>query len=98
MSVHAIQGSYNMTEDQVRQIAAEAAREAVKQVVPDILVRLGFSPDSPLDMQRDMQHLRAWRVSVESIQSKTILTLVGLAISGAVAAIIVGARELFSAR
>lgn len=80
-----------MTEDQVRRIASEAASQAVLET----LTRLGLETDQPLEMQRDMQHLRTWRTSVEQVQSKGVLTVVGLAASGFIALVVVGFRDFF---
>lgn len=80
-----------MNEDQVRKIAADAASQAVF----DVLTRLGISTDTPIEMQRDMQHLRAWRQSMEQVQSKSILAAVGLAVSGIVALVVIGLQDFF---
>lgn len=85
-------GEYYMTEQQVRAIAAEAAAQAVRET----LVRLGIPVEDPMEVQRDMQHLRDWRNSVETVKSKSLTTLVGIAISGFVALILVGVRDYFT--
>jgi len=79
-----------MTEDQVRRIASEAASQAVLET----LTRLGLDAGEPLEVQRDMQHLRTWRTSVEQVQSKGVLTIVGLAASGFIALLVVGVKEI----
>jgi hypothetical protein len=85
-------GEFRMTEEQVRLIAAQAASQAVRET----LLRLGVPVDDPMEMQRDMQHLRAWRSSVESIRNKSLTTIVGIAVTGFVALVVVGLRDYFS--
>jgi hypothetical protein len=44
------------------------------------------------DFQADLQHLRAWRVSVSQARSKGILTAVGAAVTGALFLFILGLK------
>lgn len=81
-----------MTEDQVRRIAAEAATQAIRET----LQRLGVEVEDPRQMQRDMQYLRDWRNSVDAVKSKSLATLVGIAVSGFAALLILGLRDYFS--
>lgn len=85
-------GEFNMTEQQVRAIASEAAREAVL----DTLLRLGVSAENPLEMQRDMQHLREWRVSSQELKKKGMLTLIGIFCTGLAGLIVLGLRQWWS--
>lgn len=80
-----------MTEDQVRAIAREAAAEAVKEV----LLRMGVGVDDPLEVQRDMQHLRDFRKGVESVKTKGVLTIAGIVFSGFAALLFIGLRDFF---
>ena len=75
-----------LTESEVRQIAAAAASQAVVET----LVRLGLDTASPMEMQRDMQHLRDWRKTTERIQSHSLLTIVGIIVTGLVGLVVVG--------
>ena len=88
MTIATDQG-YSMTEDQVRRIAAEAAAQAIKET----LQRLGLEVEDPLQVQRDMQHLRDWRNSMERVKSKSLLTAVGIAITGFSALLMIGLRD-----
>lgn len=94
--------------DVLRRVAEEAARETVarmsltkedvkaivKEAVSETLTRMGMEADDPMEMQRDMLHLRNWRRAMESVQSKGVLTVTGLAISGVLAAFWLGLKEL----
>jgi hypothetical protein len=70
-----------VSEDYVKKVADEVA----KSIVTQLMVTLGVDATNPLEMQKDFQHLRAWRTSMEGIRSKSILTLVTVAVSGFVA-------------
>ncbi|MER8924326.1 hypothetical protein NKJ23_16115 [Mesorhizobium sp. M0184] len=63
-----------MTEAEIHEIANQAAREAVKET----LLTLGFAVDKPLDAQADMQFLRRWRESSDTIKRQSIITAVGI--------------------
>lgn len=72
----------------------EEVEKIVQETVSEIFIRLGIPSGDPIEVQKDMQHLRQWRKSMESVQSKGILTIVGIAISGTVAAIWLGFKEM----
>lgn len=67
-----------MTEDEVRKIANEAARATVEEM----LLRLGIAADEPLEVQRDFQHLRSWRASIETVKKQGLMTAVGVLTAG----------------
>lgn len=72
-----------MTEAEIRKIAHEAARQAVKET----LISLGVDADDPLEYQRDMQHLRSWRQASETVKRQSIITAVGIIIAGTIGAV-----------
>lgn len=63
-----------MTENEIRRIVAET--------VDQTLTRLGVDTESPLEFQRDLQHLRAWREAGETIKKQSLMTAVGILIAG----------------
>ena len=65
-------------------------KDLMQEAVQDAFTRMGMDVLDPLEMQRDFQHLRDWRLAVTSVQSKGILTLMTLLITGIVAALWVG--------
>ena len=67
-----------MTEGEVKRIAAEAARAAVEET----FLRFGLSIDEPLEVQRDFQHLRSWRSSVDTVKKQGLITAVGILTAG----------------
>lgn len=74
------------TRDELERIVAESVRQT--------LIQLGISTLDPLEMQKDMQHLRDWRKSVENIKSKALLTTLAVFLSGLLAAFWLGFKEL----
>lgn len=63
-----------VTEAEIRKIVAETVEQT--------LTRMGIQAADPLEVQRDMQHLRSWRVSTETIKRQGILTAVGIVTAG----------------
>lgn len=63
-----------MTEAEIRKVVADAVAET--------LLKLGIDAADPLELQRDMQHLRAWRESVDTVKRQGIITAVGILIAG----------------
>jgi len=45
----------------------------------------GIDAENPIDFQKDMIHLREWRLRVERIQDKSLMTVVVTVIVAAVA-------------
>ena len=54
----------------------------VRDAVHETFVTLGIDSSDPIEMQRDFQHLREWRVTTEQVKKKGILTLAGLIVAG----------------
>jgi hypothetical protein len=72
-----------MTEEDIREVAHEAAREAVR----DMMERLGLNPDDYRETQQDFAHLRAWRNSMDNVKRQTMVVSVGIAVAGLLALI-----------
>jgi hypothetical protein len=70
-----------MTEDEIRDIARTAAREAVHEV----MISLGADVSNPaakIEMQKDFQSLREWRQSMQAVRRHGMLTAVGVIVVG----------------
>jgi hypothetical protein len=65
---------------------------AAKTAVHETLRVLGIDVSRPFEVQKDMAHLRAWRISMESMQLKGLLVAVSIAISGVAAAVWAGIK------
>ncbi len=59
----------------------------IAESVRQTLIQLGVESENPLEMQRDFQHLRAWRKSGEEIKSKSILVITGTFVTGLISII-----------
>lgn len=77
-----------MTKEELKALMTEAVREA--------FTKMGIDADDPLEMQRDFQHLREWRVAVADVRSKSTLALLGILISGALGALWLGFKALIN--
>jgi hypothetical protein len=66
-------------------VKSDEFRDHVEEAIKDAFTKLGLDVSNPLEAQRDFQHLRDWRLSMRSIKQKGILTIVGIAVTGAVA-------------
>jgi len=45
------------------------------------------------DFQKDLEHIRKWRTTMDAIQSKGVLTIVGILSAGTVAAVWIGFKQ-----
>lgn len=68
----------------------------VSESVRQTLIQLGIAAADPIEMQKDMQHLREWRKSMESIKSKTMITLLTVFLSGVLAALWLGFKSIIN--
>ena len=64
------------------QLTRGELKDLLQEAVTDALVKLGMDIEDPIEMQRDFQHLRDWRVAVGQARSKGFLTIVGLLTAG----------------
>ena len=69
--------------------------EMIERIVIRVLERMGVDTSDPKSMRKDLERVREWRECVDSVQSKSILTMVGLAIAGGVVIFIMGIKEWF---
>ena len=66
---------------EVREIAQEAARAAMKE----FLLVLGVNAEDPeavIAVQKDFAHLRSWREASETVKSMGLRTAVGAIVAG----------------
>jgi hypothetical protein len=73
-----------MTENEIRRIVAET--------VDQTLTRLGIDTEDPIEFQRDLQHLRAWRESVATVKRQSLITAVGVITIGVLGLIWIAIR------
>lgn len=74
-----------MTEEQIAALVKKTAEETAEEVLRRAFISLGIdmtSPTSIVAAQADMQHLRAWRTSVETVTRQGLLTAVIILTTG----------------
>lgn len=81
-------------EHQFQNLTPEEAKTLIREAVRETFLMLGVKVDDPIEVQKDFQHLREWRNTTESIKTKGMLTLVGIVVSGLVAAAWMGFKAL----
>ncbi len=72
-------------------------KDLMEEAVDNALTKMGIDVTDPIEMQRDFQHLRDWRVAVNSARTKGFLTIVGLLAAGVAAAVWIGFKTLVQA-
>ncbi|MBL4908946.1 MAG: hypothetical protein JKX78_03835 [Alteromonadaceae bacterium] len=70
-------------------------RDLIQQTITQTLTTIGVDATDPHKMQKDFIHLREMRESGEAMKKKTQVTLLGIFITGAIAAIALGIKEYF---
>ena len=78
-----------MTNDEIREIAHEAAEHAVQEV----FLRYGIDAGKPLEVQKDFAYLRQQRAAAEAVGPVVKRTVIGLAVTGAVALLLIGVQN-----
>lgn len=71
-----------MTEADIKGLVERVAEEAAQRAVKETLLKLGVDSDDPLEVQRDFQHLREWRTSINTVKKQGLVTAVGIITAG----------------
>lgn len=66
----------------VNQVVRSAVKDAAKEVMESTLLAMGLDLKEPLEIQKDMQHVRSWRVSTDTIKRQTFLSAVTVIVAG----------------
>lgn len=75
-------------------------RAVIRSTVEETLLSLGVdvsSPEAIVAMQRDFQHLRAWRAASEEMQRKSIWWLLATFFAGLASLVLIGLNAKFGA-
>ena len=78
-----------MDRDEIRDIAHEAAEHAVQEV----FLRYGIDAGKPLEVQKDFAYLRQQRSGAEAVGLVVKRTVIGLAVTGALALLLIGVQN-----
>lgn len=76
-----------MTDEEIAALVKETAERTAEEVLRRTFLSLGIdmtNPSAIVSAQADMQHLRAWRNSVETVKRQGLLTAVGIIIAGVI--------------
>lgn len=73
-----------ITEDQLRVV--------IRETVHETFLTLGIDIEHPLEMQKDFQGLREFRLLLGSMRTKSILVLTGFLVSAMVGAVWLGIK------
>lgn len=76
-----------LSEHELQRMVDEAANKAAREAVRETLITFGMDANNPLELQKDMQHLRDWRMAVGTIKKQSIVTAVGIITAGVLGAI-----------
>lgn len=71
-----------MTDAEIGALVQQTAEVTAAEVVKQTLISLGIDIKDPLEMQADMQHLRAWRQSISTVKRQGILTAMAIITTG----------------
>ena len=80
----------------VIQLTKDELKDLMEQAVHDAFVRMGVEANNPLEMQRDFQHLREWRVATTALRAKGLLVTLTIIMSGTIGALWLGFRDLIT--
>ena len=70
-----------LTQDEIRHIASEAAKEAVRELL-EVMGVHSHDHDAIAEMQEDFAHLRAWRRSTQIIKNSGLKAAVTFMVTG----------------
>lgn len=62
-------------------------KKLISSTVEETLLKMGVDSTNPLEMQKDLQHLRSWRNSTEAVKRQSIIAAIGLVTAGTLALI-----------
>ncbi len=79
-----------LAEDNV--LSRDDVTDVVREAVHETLLTLGVDAAQPLSVQQDMHFVRELRVASERIQSRGLLVLVAVAVTGFAGALWVGIK------
>lgn len=75
-------------------IDLEQIEHVVSMTVLKTLTAIGFDMDKPIETQKDIAHLRKWRIICDLMVSRAILACAAIAVSGIIGAAWVGFKAI----
>ncbi len=71
-------------------------KKIVSETVKETMLLLGVKIDDPVEMQKDFAHLRSWREAVDTARSTSMLTALGILVTGALGALWLGLQAMLT--
>lgn len=75
-------------------ITREELRELMSEAITQAFTDIGINTSDPFATQRDMAHLRKWRVAVEQASSTSFKIVLGTLITGLIGAAWLGFSQM----
>lgn len=72
----------------------EELKELLQETVLETLAGLGIDVKKPREMQADFVALREWRLAMRMMRRVLLTTVIGVAVTGAIAAVWAGIKTL----
>ena len=85
-----------MEEPQKITLTKGELKEIVSESVHETFTLLGLDHENPLEMQRDFQYLREWRIASEKIKSQGLMVSIAVIITGLCGALWLGFKQMFN--
>ena len=76
------------------ELTIEDVRESARIAAHEVLTRIGVDAEDPIEMQKDFQHIRTWRLATEKARDRTMLAVLGIIVTGTLAALWVGIKDI----
>ena len=83
-------------DESTKLLIKDVAEEAASKTVTQTLTSLGVDTTNPMEVQKDMQHLRQHREGWETSKARGWMALIGVAVVGAVSLLWNGFIHLIS--
>jgi hypothetical protein len=80
-----------LTKYEAMEIAEAAADGAVRKFV----LLIGYDPDNPGELQKDLAHLQRWRLATDTIKTHSLKTAVGVIVTAALGALAVAFKPFW---
>lgn len=79
-----------------RVLSEQELEDLMERAVSRTLTKLGIDTDHPLEVQRDLQFVRDWRITTESLRGKTIVAAIGIVVAGAMGVFWLGLKAIMA--
>lgn len=82
-----------MSDDKSIAMSEKELRDLVSSTVKDTLLSLGIDNGSPIEMQKDFQHLREWREATDSAKKRGLFVVISILVTSMLGAIVMGIKS-----